>query len=306
MPGLEDSIPLVEDPSLLGCCKPLRIKAILHGVMVTALFSVIMFAYLYLYLYGVQHISGSNKKLGDNSYALASLIIQIISYLALNCLYICNSSGWLEKFISVGYLVLLVCVFLISSSGLKSRHNFYYRHDDLVFSYRHVELVSWANMVAISSYCVWKFSFIILHCCRLKKLVRTILHGATVTILLAVIISAYCLYLSNRYQYDGYYNLEPSEHYAIVKVWLLIQLVAYNAVGLLYICNSSGRKGKFISAGFLVLVLFVFLLFSFAKTRIQLRTDLIFGANIVAMSSYCIWKLYPWIRAIGRWLAGCS
>ncbi|XP_066354703.1 probable receptor-like protein kinase At5g20050 [Miscanthus floridulus] len=88
--------------------------------------------------------------------------------------------------------------------------------------------------------------------------------------------------------------------YNSVKVWLLIQLVAYNAVAFLYICNSSGRKEKVISGGLLVLVLLGFLLSSSA--HINIRTDLIFGANIVAICSYCIWyywKLYPWIR---RWL----
>jgi hypothetical protein len=221
-----------------------------------------MFAYIYLY----RHNGGDT-----NSYAVASLVIQLITYLALGCLYIYNSSGRQEKIISAGYLVLVMSVFLISSFGIHSDGGTYL-----------IELVSWANMVALSSYCLWKCSFI-LHYCRLKKLVRTILHGAIVAILLVVIISAYSLY---RYLYFG-----------VIIVSLLIQLVAYNAVAFLYICNSSGRKEKVISGGLLVLVLFVFLFCSFAN--IDIRTDLIFGANIVAISSYCIWKLYPWIR---RWL----
>ena len=48
--------------------------------MVTTLFSMIMFAYIYLDY--------------ARSYAVASLVIQLIAYLALGCLYICNSSGW--------------------------------------------------------------------------------------------------------------------------------------------------------------------------------------------------------------------
>ncbi|KAG0521710.1 hypothetical protein BDA96_08G184400 [Sorghum bicolor] len=259
MPDVEDSSssPLV-DPSQRCCNAWTRI--LLHVVMVTTLFSVIMFAYIYLCV--VRH------------YAVASLVIQLIAYPALGCLYIYNSSSRQDKFLSAGYLVLVMSVFLISSFGLKSNGNTY-----------RIEFVSLANMVAISSYCVWKCSFI-LHYYRLKKLVRTILHGAVVATLLVVIISAYGLY--RRQLYGGFL------FFSSVKESLLIQLVAYNAVAILYIGNSSGPKEKVISAGLLVLVLFVFLFCSFLANTY--RTDLIFGANIVAISSHCAWKLYPQIR----------
>ncbi|CAD6269292.1 unnamed protein product [Miscanthus lutarioriparius] len=290
MPDVEDSSPLV-DPSQ-RCCSAWT--TILHVVMVTTLFSMIMFTYIFLYCV---HLN-----------AVASLVIQIIAYLALGCLYIYNSSCRQDKFMSAGYLVLVMSVFLISPLGIYTNDT----NDDRT---NLIELASWANMVAIFSYCVWRLSFI-LHYCRLKKLiVRTILHGAIVTILLVVIIFAYFYYrryydqmgqyisikvcLQRRSSGLKYTDNDPIDLYNSMRVWLLIQLVAYNAVGFLYICNSSGRKEKVISAGLLVLVLFVSLLSSFANTK--LRTDFIFGANIVAISSYCIWnwKLYPWIR---RWL----
>jgi len=162
MPDVEDSSPLV-DPSQ-RCCNAWT--TILHVVMVTTLFSVIMYAYIYLYCV---HL-----------YAVASLVIQIIAYLALGCLYIYNSSCRQDKFMSAGYLVLVMSVFLISPLGIYTNGCTYYL----------IELVSWANMVAISSYCVWRLSFILPYCrARLKKLVRTILHGAIVTMLLVVITS---------------------------------------------------------------------------------------------------------------------
>ena len=124
----------------------------------------IMFAYLHLY------------PSGDNSYVVASLVIQIVAYLALGCLYIYNSCRD-DKFLSAGYLVLVMSVFLLGFQDADS-HSYV------------IETISWANMVAISSYCVWRLSFILPYCrARLKKLVRTILHGAIVTMLLVVITS---------------------------------------------------------------------------------------------------------------------
>ncbi|XP_066359421.1 probable receptor-like protein kinase At5g20050 [Miscanthus floridulus] len=253
MPDVEDSSPLVDDNTCCQrCCKALR--TILHGVMVTPLFSMIMFAYIYLDF--------------ARKYAVASLVIQLIAYLSLGCLYICNSSGWQEKIISAAYLVLVQFVFLVSSIGIPVR------------SRLRVDFVSGTNIVAISLYFVWKFRLIIVHS-RLKKIVRTLLHVEVVAILLFVIIVTYVARL------DPY---PPNDN----EVRLLVQLVAYNAVGCLYIFNSSGRKEKIISAGFLFLVLLVFLLSSFANTN--LRANLIFWANIVALSSYCYWKLSPWLR----------
>lgn len=214
----------------------------------------IMFAYIYLDY--------------ARKYAVASLVIQLIAYLSLGCLYICNSSGWQEKIISAAYLVLVQFVFLVSSIGIPVR------------SRLRVDFVSATNIVAISLYFVWKFRLIIVHS-RLKKIVRTLLHVEVVAILLFVIIVTYVARL------DPY---PPNDN----EVRLLVQLVAYNAVGCLYIFNSSGRKEKIISAGFLFLVLLVFLLSSFANTN--LRANLIFWANIVALSPYCYWKLSPWLR----------
>jgi hypothetical protein len=211
--------------------------------------------YAYIYLHSIHR------------YAVAMLVIQLIAYLALACLYIYNSCRQ-DKFISAGYLELVMSVFLLSFRNQQAHSGTYL-----------IEPISWANMVAISSYCVWKCSFI-LHYCWLKKHVRTILHGAIVAILLVLIISAFGLYRSNHHghRYYGYYYSQREE-YNSIKVWLLIQLVAYNAVAFLYICNSSGPKEKVISAGLLVLVLFAFLLLcSFLKR--DLRTDLIFGPTL--------------------------
>ena len=149
--------------------------------MVTTLFFVIMFAYIYLYR--IQYIISADNNSGDTAdrYAVASLVIQIIAYLALGCLYIYNSSCRQDKFMSAGYLVLVMSVLLISSAGIDTNDRTYL-----------IELASWANMVAISSYCVWRLSFILPYCrARLNSLVRTILHGAIVTILLVAIIFAY-------------------------------------------------------------------------------------------------------------------
>lgn len=176
MPEVEDGSPLVGDDPCQRCSKSLRTT--LHGVLVTTLFSVIMFAYIYLYRY--------------SSYAVASLVIQLIAYLALGCLYICNSSGWQEKVISAGFLVFVQIVFLVCSIGIPDN------------SLR-VDFVPGTNIVAICSYCVWKFHFIILHCTR-----TILLHGLIVAILLFVIIITYVL-----------------QDYQDIAVWLLVQLVCY-------------------------------------------------------------------------------
>ena len=39
-------------------------------------------------------------------------------------------------------------------------------------------------------------------------------------------------------------NESDDDYYQYIAVWLLIQLVAYNAIGCLYIYTSSGRKGE--------------------------------------------------------------
>jgi hypothetical protein len=102
MPEVEDGSPLVGDDPSQRCSKALR--TILHGVLATTFFSVIMFTYIYLYRY--------------SSYDVASLVIQLIAYLALGYLYICNSSGWQDKVISAGFLVFVQLVFLVCSIGI--------------------------------------------------------------------------------------------------------------------------------------------------------------------------------------------
>ncbi|CAL4948852.1 unnamed protein product [Urochloa decumbens] len=179
----------------------------------------------------------------------------------------------MEKIISAGFLALVLSVFLLCSIGI-----------DPVYRFR-VEFLAGANIAAISAYCVW-----MLHpavqawLCTLEKKVRTILHVAVVIVLFFVIMFDYIYYEYAAIIYDD-------------AVPLLIQLVAYTAVGCLYIFNSSNQMQKGISAGFLVLVLSVFLLSSINNDRLSL----VFAANIVAISLYSIWKLYlaargwPWL-----------
>ena len=63
--------------------------------MVTTLFFVIMFAYIYLYR--IQYIS-ADYNLGDTyRYAVASLVIQLIAYLALGCPYHLQLLSLVEK-----------------------------------------------------------------------------------------------------------------------------------------------------------------------------------------------------------------
>jgi len=216
-------------------------------------------------------------------YSVGSLVAEIVSYAAVGCLYIYNSSGRQEKIISAGYLVLVLSAFLLSCVGMLSG------------SYSICEFVLGANMVAVSTYCVWKWKLSIILPARLtnnmvamplsrKKTIATILHAAIVTILLALVIVSYVF-------------AQPDPYSVAV---CLIQLGAYNAVGCLYICSSSRRKEQVISAGFLVVLLFVFLLSSLANSG--LRISLIFAANVLAISSYYLWKLYGVYPLLRRWL----
>jgi hypothetical protein len=250
--------------------------------MVTILLSVSLFAYINLY-----------RK--HNHY------LEFVAYAAVGCLYIYNSSGRQEKIISAGYLVLVLSAFLLSSILIIPDGSGAYVINEFAFG---------ANMVAISTYCVWKLSFILPLLANMvaiplsmKKIMATILHATIVTILFAVIIVFYVAQKNDPnfpffrdVAIHSYDDPNYDSHYPRYDLACLVQLVAYNAVGCLYICNSSRQKEKVISAGCLVLLLFVFLLCSLANSDV--RIDLIFAANIVAISSYCIWKLYPLLR---RW-----
>jgi len=241
MADVEVCSPPVADPCG-GRCK---------AALVVTLFSVSLFAGLYNGMYGV-----------------ASLVAELVAYAAVGCLYIYNSSGRQEKIISAGYLVLVLSAFLLSWIGMDSA------------LYGIGGFVLGANMVAISTYCVWKWTDVVAIPLSRKKIIATILHAAIVTILLALVIVSYVyvyMYISS-------------------VAGCLIQLGAYNAVGCLYICSSSRQKEKVISAGFLVVLLFVFLLSSLAQSN--LRVSLIFAANVLAISSYCLRKLKPLLR---RW-----
>jgi len=219
--------------------------------MVITLFSVSLFAGLYNGMYGV-----------------ASLVAELVAYAAVGCLYIYNSSGRQEKIISAGYLVLVLSAFLLSWIGMDSA------------LYGIGGFVLGANMVAISTYCVWKWTDVVAIPLSRKKIIATILHAAIVTILLALVIVSYVyVYISS-------------------VAGCLIQLGAYNAVGCL-ICSSSRQKEKVISVGFLVFLLFAFLLSSLPNS--DFRISLIFAANVLAISSYCLWKLYPSLRQLRRW-----
>jgi hypothetical protein len=181
-------------------------------------------------------------------YRVASLVAELVAYAAVGCLYIYNSSGRQQKFISAGYLVLVLSAFLLSSIQpdllLASDRAYQLSYNsrtigpyqsrnepsNTLIDYGIDAFVLGANLVAISTYCVWKLSFILPTLSNMvaiplsrRKIIATILHAAAVTILLAVIVVSYTLL-------------------PYVDVACLVQLAAYNAVGCLYMCNSSRRK----------------------------------------------------------------
>ena len=125
---------------------------------------------------------------------------------------------------------------------------------------------------------------------------RIILHETIASTLLALVIGTY--YANPPKPSSS--NESDDDYYQDIAVWLLIQLVAYNAIGCLYIYTSSGRNEKIIlSTGFLILVLLSFLVSSFSnKYR---RPSFIFWANIMAISVYyyvlILIKIYPWLRS---------
>jgi len=112
-----------------------------------------------------------------------------------------------------------------------------------------------ANMVAISTYCVWKWTDVVAIPLSRKKNIATILHAAIVIILLALVIVSYVFSVEPGIV-SYVFSVEPGTYRVEI---CLIQLGAYNAIGCLYICSSSRQKEKVISAGFLVVLLFVFL-----------------------------------------------
>ncbi|CAO2179295.1 unnamed protein product [Urochloa humidicola] len=280
--NLEDSSTLLDPPRSRRCNYYWKIvRTILHAAVVTILFIVIIFSFLYIHR--KLNIYGEGAR--DRTHAVVLLIILLVVYTVLGFLFIFNSSGPMEKIISAGFLALVLSVFLFCSIAINPVYRF------------RVEFLAGANITAISAYCVW-----MLHpavqawLCTLKEKVRTILHVAIVIILFFVIMFDYIYYEDQNYGYT-------TKPYG-VAVPLLIQLVAYTAVGCLYIFNSSNQMQKGISAGFLVLVLSVFLLSSINNDG--KRIDLVFWANIVVISFYSIWKLYlaardwPWLP---RWLS---
>lgn len=172
MADVEDCSPPVADPCGERCKEALRImRAILHGVMVITLFSVSLFAGLYNGMYGV-----------------ASLVAELVAYAAVGCLYIYNSSGWQEKIISAGYLVLVPSAFLLSWIGTPGENSYG------ISDYSISEFVLGANIVAISTYCVWKWTDVVAIPLSRKKNIATILHAAIVIILLALVIVSYVFF----------------------------------------------------------------------------------------------------------------
>jgi len=142
MADVEVCSPPVADPCG-GRCK---------AALVVTLFSVSLFAGLYNGMYGV-----------------ASLVAELVAYAAVGCLYIYNSSGREEKIISAGYLVLVLSAFLLSwieTPGENSYGISYYSISEFVLG---------ANMVAISTYCVWKWTDVVAIPLSRKKIIATIL-----------------------------------------------------------------------------------------------------------------------------------
>ncbi|CAL4891022.1 unnamed protein product [Urochloa decumbens] len=277
MADLESSSSLVDSPRSRRRNYWTRVRTILHAAVVTILFIVIIFSCLYIH----RKLNLCGERADDRTYALVFLIILLVTYTALGFLYIFNSSGVMEKIISAGFLAFVLSVFLLCSISI-----------DPVFRFR-VEFLAGANIAAIFAYCVWMLHPAVRAClCTLRKEVRTILHVAILTILLLAITLA-IFYFYTRFSCDNvdYGNNNPV---IVLQVQLTIQLIAYTAVGCLYMFNSFNQMQKGISAGFLVLVLSICLLSSIGNER-GLHSA-IYEANMVAISSYSIWKLYLAVR----------
>ncbi|CAN6163280.1 unnamed protein product [Urochloa humidicola] len=107
---------------------------------------------------------------------------------------------------------------------------------------------------------------------------------------------------SRWYEQDLYIDI-------ITHVSMPSQIAAYPAVVYLYIWSPSRRKEKIASAVFLAGLALIVVFFSISAGGLPI--SIMFVANVVAMSTYCVWKLYPmlakpwlhhWIRKLAEFL----
>jgi len=95
-------------------------------------------------------------------------------------------------------------------------------------------------------------------------------------------------------------------HIILAQVFddLAMQIVAFPAIACLYIWAPSGWREKIASGAFLAALAIIVFLISIAARGLPIT--IMYAANIVALSSYCIWKLYlaakPWLHQYHRFL----
>ncbi|KAJ1284193.1 hypothetical protein BS78_03G186300 [Paspalum vaginatum] len=126
---------------------------------------------------------------------------------------------------------------------------------------------------------------------------KTILHASIVAFLwLHIFFGFFALRRRRPYIWDW----EGSNYGGAIA----FEIVTYAAIAFLYILAPSRRIEKLVSVVFLG-TLFLIVLFVSINGGIKLES--VFAANIVALSLYCIWKLYPvahpwlhdyWIREV--------
>ncbi|WVZ69816.1 hypothetical protein U9M48_018545 [Paspalum notatum var. saurae] len=302
-----------------------------------------------------------------------AIAFEIVTYVAIACLYILAPSRLAEKLVSVvflGALFLIVLFASISNGAIK------------------LELVFAANIVALSLYCIWKLYSIVLpllhdywirevhliaqpwlqyllaiapaweedeegttgHIQDLpRELVRAmtkdfqsmvgegatnmadledpprpgsiflqagcfdkdqsprakkaILHASIVAFLWFHIFFGFFVIHQRRWYSYGWRGGDwvDSNYDGAVA----FEIVTYGAIACLYILAPSRRTEKLVSVVFLGTLFLIVLFVSISNEGIKL--EFVFAANIVALSLYCIWKLYPvvlpwlhdyWIREV--------
>ncbi|CAN6193943.1 unnamed protein product [Urochloa humidicola] len=107
---------------------------------------------------------------------------------------------------------------------------------------------------------------------------------------------------SGWYEQDLYIDI-------VTHVSMPSQIAAYPAIVCLYIWSPSRRKEKIASTVFLAGLALIVVFFSINAGGLPI--SIMFVANVVAMSTYCVWKVYPilakpwlhhWIRKLAQFL----
>ncbi|CAN6200951.1 unnamed protein product [Urochloa humidicola] len=97
--------------------------------------------------------------------------------------------------------------------------------------------------------------------------------------------------------------------YTVTHVSMPSQIAAYPAIACLYIWAPSRRTEKVASAVFLAALALIVVFFSISAGGLPI--SIMFVANVVVLSTYCAWKLYPiiakpwlhhWIPKLARFL----